>query len=200
MILEEQIRVAQTRGTSIFWSSLFGIMTIACLLTNYAIFLDYLNFHFIDRLLGIPEFSNVTGQGISLRMSFFGGFFLALLMLLLVSAGKSFAWSMRSRSSRTPAGLVKRYRITDHLHYREFWLISFAVLVFKNVGIPDSLTDKPESALVFQRAIAFLVMILLFFAGNEIDRWVPFGFRWQRALTIAANLLGLGLFTAVLII
>ena len=203
MIIEEQIRTAQSRGASLFWSSLFAAFTVASLVIVYAIFLDYLNLHFIDRLLGIPEFTSSTDINrldISSRMSLFGRFMLSLLILLLTSAGKSFAWSMRSKSSRTPAGLVKRYRITDHLHYREFWLISFVLLIFKNVSIPTYAGGNPTLELSIQRIIAFLVMILLFFVGNEIDRWVPFGFRWQRALTIVANLLGIGLFTIVTII
>ena len=203
MILEEQIRTAQTRGIGLFWSALFGIIAIASLVISLANYLGYYNFSFIDRLLGLPgaavEPVNIPGIRVA-RGSWFGGFQFSLLMLLIASAGKSFAWAMRSQASRTPAGLVKRYRINDHLHYRELWLVAFGALVVKVIGCTGSAAVDPDPTIMLRRAVAFPILVALFFLGNEFERLVPFGFPWQRVLTVVANLIGLVLLTAVAVL
>jgi hypothetical protein len=202
MILEEQIRTAQTRGSGVFWSTLFAIITVVCLSISLMNYLGYFNFRFVDHMLGLPltaDLSHASGSTSS-RGSWFGGFQFALLVLLLASAGKSFAWSLRSQASRTDGGLVRRYRINDHLHYRELWLVAFGALVVKVIGCTGSGSVDPDPASMLRRAVAFPVLVALFFLGNEFERLVPFGFPWQRVLTVIANLSGLALLTAVAVL
>jgi len=199
LILERQLRTAESRGYGAFWVVVIGFVTVCGLGAAYAYHMGYFSLHFIDHLLGMPrpDIAEANVQSMVPRISAFGGLLVSVLALLLTSVGKSIAWSMRSESPRTRSGLIKHYRMTDHLHFREMWLVSFGLLIFKNPFNFGVDTGVFEPGIVLRRVVAFPVMILLFFVGNEFDRWVPFGFRWQKALTVLANMLGIAMLTIV---
>ncbi len=199
LILERQVRTADSRAHGRFWAVVVGLAALSGFGAAFAYHMGCFRLFFIDHLLGIqqPDPLESTTRLMVPRMSVFAGLLVSVLVLLLTSTGKTIAWSMRSHSPRTKSGLIKHYRITDHLHFRELWLVAFGLLIFKNPFNFGVDTGVFEPGIVLRRAFAFPVMILLYFVGSEFDRWVPFGFRGQKALTVFANMLGIALLTAV---